>query len=124
MLLIYWMHLLQEVEICLICNFFVRFIFFIRWVGFSVSKNRILVIGSTGQIGSDLLPELIDLYGQDNVVAGVFNSELSEGLKNLIPTAYIDVTKYHQIEKTILENKINIVSRWFDESCLRSLSCL
>ena len=74
-----------------------------------MSKNRILVIGSTGQIGSDLLPELIDLYGQDNVVAGVFNSEISEDLKNLIPSVSIDVTKYHQIEKAILENKINIV---------------
>ena len=91
-------------EACLNNKFFVRFIFPIKWVGFSVSKNRILVIGSTGQIGSDLLPQLMDLYGQENIVAGEFNGDLPEEIKNRIATVSIDVTKYQEIEKAILEN--------------------
>ena len=74
-----------------------------------MSKNRILVIGSTGQIGSDLLPQLMDLYGQENIVAGEFNGDLPEEIKNRIATVSIDVTKYQEIEKAILENKIDIV---------------
>jgi len=74
-----------------------------------VSKDRILVIGSSGQIASDLLPKLIDLYGCDNVVAGVFNSQLPDDLINNISTVPVDVTKYEQIEKAIRDYKINVV---------------
>ena len=67
-----------------------------------MSKNRILVIGSTGQIGSDLLPQLMDLYGQENIVAGEFNGELPEEIKNRIATVSIDVTKYEAVSYTHL----------------------
>tara|TARA_Y100001934_G_C12186251_1_gene694087 strand:- start:11 stop:991 length:981 start_codon:yes stop_codon:yes gene_type:complete len=74
-----------------------------------LSKNRILVIGASGQIGSDLIPRLIDRYGNNNVIAGVYNCELPDDLKNIIPDVSIDVTKYDQIEKAIIDNKIDVV---------------
>ena len=45
--------------------------------------KRILVIGSTGQIGSALMTKLRSEYGSDNVVAGYIEGvPLSDELKN------------------------------------------
>ncbi|MEM3346442.1 MAG: GDP-mannose 4,6-dehydratase [Desulfurococcaceae archaeon] len=62
--------------------------------------TRILVIGSTGQIGSGLVPVLREIYGRDNVIAGYYPSpptgKLAEG-----PAEYVDVTNVETIERVI-----------------------
>ena len=56
--------------------------------------KRILVIGSTGQIGSALMTKLRSEYGSDNVVAGYIEGvPLSDELKNGGPLEVADVTQ-------------------------------
>ena len=70
--------------------------------------KRILVIGATGQIGTELVPELRRLYGNDNVVAGYHSkpptSKLTEG-----PVEQVDVLSRESIEKVIKKYDINEV---------------
>ena len=42
--------------------------------------KNILVIGSTGQIGSELTMRLRDFYGNDHVVAGYISSAPPKGV--------------------------------------------
>ncbi|MBN1681936.1 NAD-dependent epimerase/dehydratase family protein [Candidatus Bathyarchaeota archaeon] len=69
----------------------------------SVKNNKkILVTGATGQIGSELVPELRRIYGLDNIIVGVHKkkpvNDLLEG-----PSVYIDVVNKKTIE-TAVEN--------------------
>jgi len=72
--------------------------------GFLVKK--ILVIGAGGQIGSDLVPELRDKYGNNNVVAAGFQNDLPPELKESGPYIYLDVRNKKEIKDSI--NKFNI----------------
>ena len=55
--------------------------------------KNILVIGATGQIGSELTLELRKRYGDDHVVAGYIPSAMPKGeLKASGPSAIADVT--------------------------------
>ena len=55
--------------------------------------KNILVIGATGQIGSELTLELRKRYGNDHVVAGYIPSAMPQGeLKSSGPSAIADVT--------------------------------
>ena len=55
--------------------------------------KKILVIGSTGQIGSELTRELRKTYGNDNVVAGYIKGAEPKGwLAESGPKAECDVT--------------------------------
>ena len=55
--------------------------------------KRILVIGSTGQIGSELTRELRARYGNQNVIAGyITGAEPTGELKEGGPSAIADVT--------------------------------
>ena len=58
-----------------------------------VFMKKILVIGSVGQIGSELTPRLREKYGNENVVAAGHRTQPSEGLKNAGPFVFIDATK-------------------------------
>ena len=60
--------------------------------------KRILVIGSTGQIGSALMTKLRNEYGNNNVVAGYIEGvPLSDDLKYGGPLEVADVTNASQI---------------------------
>ena len=60
--------------------------------------KRILVIGSTGQIGSALMTKLRNEYGNNNVVAGYIEGvPLSDDLKYGGPLEVADVTNAPQI---------------------------
>ena len=64
--------------------------------------KNILVIGATGQIGSELTMELRKRYGNEHVVAGYIPSAVPQGeLKNSGPSAVVDVTNEESIENAV-----------------------
>lgn len=72
--------------------------------------KKILVIGATGQIGSELTTELRSRYGNDNVVAGYIPSApLSESLAASGPSAIADVTDAKQIAEIVDKYKIDSI---------------
>ena len=72
--------------------------------------KKILVIGATGQIGSELTTELRSRYGNENVVAGYIPSApLSESLAASGPSAIADVTSAKQIAEIVDNHKIDTI---------------
>jgi nucleoside-diphosphate-sugar epimerase len=72
--------------------------------------NKILIIGATGQIGSELTMELRRRYGNDSVVAGYITGAEPKGeLKETGPAALVDVTSGTSIEAAVREHKIDTI---------------
>ena len=72
--------------------------------------KNILVIGATGQIGSELTLELRKRYGDDHVVAGYIPSAMPKGeLKASGPSAIADVTDRQSIEVVARQFKIDTI---------------
>ena len=71
--------------------------------------NRILVTGACGQIGSELVPELRNSYGAENVVASGHVTTPSEDIKNGGPFIEVDVTDYDEVNAAIKDHKIDTV---------------
>lgn len=72
--------------------------------------KRILVIGATGQIGSELTMELRKQYGGDNVVAGYIKGAEPKGeLKESGPMALADVTDPQLIAGIVKEHHIDTI---------------
>lgn len=71
--------------------------------------KKILVIGSVGQIGSELTPKLREKYGKENVVAAGHRKQPSEDLKNAGPFVFIDATKKEEIEAVVKEHGIDTI---------------
>jgi len=65
--------------------------------------RKILVIGASGQIGSELVPELRRLYGEDNVIASDKNNDKTDNVIQL------DILNKDLLSKVIEENSINSV---------------
>lgn len=65
-----------------------------------IEMKKILVTGATGQIGSELVPELRRIYGNENVVTGVHSRPPLEILKEG-PCEKVDVTDKGSIEKVV-----------------------
>ena len=69
--------------------------------------KRILIIGSTGQIGSELAMKLRGIYGGENVVAGYIPGAEPKGeLLESGPSAVVDITNAQQIAEVV--DKYNI----------------
>lgn len=69
--------------------------------------KRILIIGSTGQIGSELTMKLRGIYGGENVVAGYIPGAEPKGeLLESGPSAVVDITNAQQIAEVV--DKYNI----------------
>jgi len=70
--------------------------------------HRILVSGSAGQIGSELVPVLRKQYGDMNVVAGILPrgeaSDLSPG-----PEEHLDVTDKAAVTRALKKNDIDVI---------------
>lgn len=71
--------------------------------------TRALVIGATGQVGTELVPYLRKLYGNDNVIAGYHHRKpehpkLLEG-----PVEKVDVTSRESIETVIKKYDVDEV---------------
>ena len=69
--------------------------------------KRILVTGAAGQIGSELVPALRDIFGGDNVVAAGHKKPLPEDVGKSGPNTQIDVTDYDQIDRAMKEYEID-----------------
>ena len=72
--------------------------------------KNILIIGSTGQIGSELTLELRKRYGGSNVVAGYIKGAEPVGeLRETGPMALVDVTDGEQISETVHKYNIDTI---------------
>lgn len=72
--------------------------------------KNVLVIGSTGQIGSELTRELRRRYGNDGIVAGyIKGAEPGGELKEGGPSAEADVTNPEMIAEVVRKHKIDTI---------------
>ncbi len=72
--------------------------------------KNILIIGSTGQIGSELTMVLRHLYGGDNVVAGYIPGAEPKGdLKDSGPSTVVDITDAQEIAGTVSKYGIDTI---------------
>ena len=72
--------------------------------------KNVLVIGSTGQIGSELTRELRKRYGNDSIVAGYIKGAEPKGeLKESGPSAEADVTNPEMIAEVVRKHKIDTI---------------
>ena len=65
--------------------------------------RKILVIGASGQIGSELVPELRKVYGTENVIASDKDGNISDFIISL------DILNKNYLSKVIEENEINTI---------------
>ncbi len=72
--------------------------------------KNILVIGATGQIGSELTMKLRGIYGADNVVCGYIPGAEPKGiLLESGPAEIVDITNPVQIAETVKKYKIDSI---------------
>jgi nucleoside-diphosphate-sugar epimerase len=71
--------------------------------------KNILVIGSAGQIGSELIPELRKRYGNSQVVAGIHKTKPPRELFESGPVETVDVTDKEQLSPVIKKYKIDTI---------------
>jgi len=71
--------------------------------------RHILVIGSCGQIGSELVPALREKYGNDNVIATGRRTPPPEILKEGGPFIYLDVLELNSLKKVLYEYEIDTI---------------
>jgi threonine 3-dehydrogenase len=74
----------------------------------STRKERFLVTGSLGQIGSELVPALRVKYGRNNVIATDIRQP-SNDFKNDGPYQYLNVEDYNAIESLVVNEEITHV---------------
>ena len=72
--------------------------------------KNVLVIGATGQIGSELTMELRSRYGNSHVVAGyIIGAEPKGVLKESGPSAIADVTDADAVAKVVRDYQIDTI---------------
>ncbi|MDE7402258.1 MAG: NAD-dependent epimerase/dehydratase family protein [Muribaculaceae bacterium] len=72
--------------------------------------KNILVIGATGQIGSELTMKLRDIYGGSNVVCGYIPSAAPKGeLLESGPAEIVDITDAKRIAEVVDTHKIDTI---------------
>ncbi|MDR3272844.1 MAG: NAD-dependent epimerase/dehydratase family protein [Flavobacteriaceae bacterium] len=71
--------------------------------------KNILIIGSSGQIGSELSIKLRSIYGEANVVCGYYKPPFPDGFFEAGPTVEIDATDISQIAKVVKKYKIDTI---------------
>ena len=72
--------------------------------------KNVLIIGSTGQIGSELTMKLRGIYKNGNIVAGYIPGAEPKGeLKESGPSAIVDITNAQQIADVVTEYKIDTI---------------
>ncbi len=71
--------------------------------------KRILIIGSVGQIGSELTMRLREIYGNNNVVAGWRSTRPSEELAGSGPLERVDATEPERIVEVVKKYRIDTI---------------
>jgi nucleoside-diphosphate-sugar epimerase len=71
--------------------------------------RRILVIGAAGQIGSELVPALREIYGSQNVIATGRRTPLPPIITENGPVIYLDALNKDSLAKTIYERDIDTI---------------
>lgn len=67
---------------------------------------KILIVGAGGQIGTELIPHLQSLYGEDNIIATDNNIEKLNRLKELSRALELDALNIDSYKEVVKENKI------------------
>lgn len=70
--------------------------------------RKILVTGSVGQIGTDLVPALRERYGKENVIAGIHRTKPGDELRQG-PVVKVDVTEKDELERAVKENGVDTI---------------
>ena len=71
--------------------------------------KNVLIIGSTGQIGSELTMELRKRYDGDIVAGYIYGAEPKGELLESGPSALVDITNEQQIAETVSKYKIDTI---------------
>ena len=71
--------------------------------------KRILIVGASGQIGSELTPAFRKIYGSDNVVASDLVYPLRPELAEAGPSVKIDATKAQDIADAVKKFNIDTI---------------
>ncbi|MBO4646403.1 MAG: NAD-dependent epimerase/dehydratase family protein [Bacteroidales bacterium] len=71
--------------------------------------KRILIVGASGQIGSELTPAFRKIYGSDNVVASDLIYPLRPELADAGPSVKIDATKAQDIADAVKKFNIDTI---------------
>lgn len=71
--------------------------------------EKILITGSMGQIGSELLQELRKIYGKDNVIASDFRTPTEETRSHWEPFERIDVTNQESLANVVKKYNIDTI---------------
>ncbi len=71
--------------------------------------KRILVVGAGGQIGTELVPHLQKLYGQDNVVAADLKDEMVAKLSHFAIAEKLDVLDFNSFGEMVKKYKIDSI---------------
>ena len=71
--------------------------------------KNILIVGSTGQIGSELSIKLRSVYGENNVVCGYYKPPYPKDFFESGPTVEIDATDINQIAEAVKKYKIDTI---------------
>lgn len=73
-----------------------------------LANKRVLVTGSAGQIGNELVPALRELFGASNVIASDVKSASQDVMRGG-PFVYLDVTNLEGLNRTVLEENVDYV---------------
>jgi nucleoside-diphosphate-sugar epimerase len=71
--------------------------------------NKILVTGACGQIGSELVPALRNIYGRDTVIATGHITKPTKELRNSGPFYYLNVIDKEQLAKIVMDNDVDTI---------------
>ena len=71
--------------------------------------RKILIIGSTGQIGSELLDITRSIYGTENVIAGYYKPPFPKDFFEKGPTVEIDATDVRQVADAVKKYDIDSI---------------
>lgn len=71
--------------------------------------KNILIIGTAGQIGSELTMKLREIYGSNNVVAGFRKTMPSDEVMNSGPNEKVDATEPEKILEVVKKYKIDTI---------------
>lgn len=71
--------------------------------------KKILIVGSTGQIGSEMSIKFRSVYGESNVICGYYKPPYPESFFESGPTVEIDATDTSQIAEAVKKYKVDTI---------------